>query len=146
MKKILFLFLSVTFIMTVSSCSKDDDKADVNFITAKFNGVEERFTIISVILIDYDTYTDVVVRATPNSEPAKIVTIASEFGITGANIIWGFYYKTPVEYFEIDSSNFTSTVTSNSNGNYAGTFSGSVIEENNGNVVVVTNGSFNIKY
>jgi len=146
MKKILFLFLSVTFIMTVSSCSKDDDKADVNFITAKFNGVEERFTIISVSLVDYDTYTDVVVRARPNNEPAKIVTIGSEFGITGLNKIWGFYYETLDEYYESTNGDFISNITKNSNGNYAATFSGSIIEENTGSVIMITDGSFNIIY
>lgn len=145
MKKTLFLFLSFT-ILSLIGCSKDDDKADVNYITAKFNGVEERFTIISVDKVDYDGYTDIVVRATPNNDLTKIVTIGSEYGVVGPNEIWGFSYETDSAYYEQDASNFTSNITVNSDGNYVGTFSGSLIEENNGNVLVVTSGSFNIKY
>lgn len=147
MKRILFLFLGLTLI-SLSACSEDDDKSDVNYVSAKFNGVEERFTIISVDTQEYpeEGYTDIVVRATKNNDPSRIVTIASELGVTGENIIWGFYFETENEYYEQDPTNFTSNLTSNANGSYVGTFSGSAIEESNGSVMVVTNGSFNIRY
>jgi hypothetical protein len=145
MKKLLFLFLGLTLV-TLTACSNDDDKADVNYVSAKFNGVEERFTIISVDKVDYDGYTDIIVRATKNGDPTRTVTLASEFGVTGPNIMWGFYFETEDGYYEQDPANFSSNLTSNSNGSYAGTFSGSIVEESNGSVIVVTNGSFNIKY
>ncbi len=145
MKKTLFLFLSFS-LFSLIGCSKDDDRSDVNYITAKFNGVEERFTIISVDKVDYDGYSDIVVRATPNNDLTKVVTIGAEFGIVGPNEIWGFSYETENEYFEQDYNNFSSNITTNSSGNFAGTFSGAAIEETNGNVLVITNGSFNIKY
>lgn len=143
MKKHLFFLVSFAFII-VMGCS-DDDKADVNFVTAKFNGVEERFTIISVDTVEYDEYTDIVVRATKNNDSSRVITIASEFGVTGSNTIWGFYFQTGDGYYEQDTT-FSSNLTSNSAGSYAGVFSGSIVEDTNGSVIVVTNGSFNIKY
>lgn len=145
MKKILFLLLSFTLV-GISSCSSDDDKADVNYVTAKFNNVEIKFNIISVDKIDYDGYSDIIVTATTNSDPTKVITIASEYGVTGQNEIWGFDYETADEYFVQDAANFTSTLTTNSDGKYIGTFSGSLVEDTNGNVMVLTNGAFNIAY
>ena len=145
MKKILFLLLSFTLV-GITSCSSDDDKADVNYVTAKFNGVETKFNIISVDKIDYDGYSDIIVTATTNSDPTKVITIASEYGVTGQNEIWGFDYETADEYFVQDAANFTSTLTTNSDGKYIGTFSGSLVEDTNGNVMVLTNGAFNIAY
>ncbi len=145
MKKILFLLLSFTLV-GISSCSSDDDKSDVNYVTAKFNNVEIKFNIISVDKIDYDGYSDIIVTATTNSDPTKVITIASEYGVTGQNEIWGFDYETADEYFVQDAANFTSTLTTNSDGKYIGTFSGSLVEDTNGNVMVLTNGAFNIAY
>lgn len=145
MKKILFLLLSFTLV-GITSCSSDDDKADVNYVTAKFNNVEIKFNIISVDKIDYDGYSDIIVTATTNSDPTKVITIASEYGVTGQNEIWGFDYETADEYFVQDAANFTSTLTTNSDGKYIGTFSGSLVEDTNGNVMVLTNGAFNIAY
>ena len=145
MKKILFLLLSFTLV-GITSCSSDDDKADVNYVTAKFNGVETKFNIISVDKIDYDGYSDIIVTATTNSDPTKVITIASECGVTGQNEIWGFDYETADGYFVQDAANFTSTLTTNSDGKYIGTFSGSLVEDTNGNVMVLTNGAFNIAY
>ena len=145
MKKILFLLLSFTLV-GITSCSSDDDKADVNYVTAKFNGVEIKFNIISVDKIDYDVYSDIIVTATTNSDPTKKITISSEYGVTGQNIIWGFDYETADGYYVQDSDNFTSNLTTNSDGKYIGTFSGSLVEDTNGNVMVLTNGAFNIAY
>lgn len=145
MKKILFLLLSFTLV-GISSCSSDDDKADVNYVTAKFNGVEIKFNIISVDKINYDGYSDIIVTATTNSDPTKVITIASEYGATGQNKIWGFDYETADGYYIQDSDNFTSNLTTNSDGKYIGTFSGSLVEDTNGNVMVLTNGAFNIAY
>lgn len=145
MKKILFLLLSFTLV-GITSCSSDDDKADVNYVTAKFNNVEIKFNIISVDKIDYDGYSDIIVTATTNSDPTKVITIASEYGVTGQNLIWGFDYETADGYYVQDSDNFTSNLTTNSDGKYIGTFSGSLVDDSNGNVMVLTNGAFNIAY
>ena len=145
MKKTLFLFLSFS-LFSLIGCSNDDDKADVNYITAKFNGTEERFTIISVDIVPYDGYSDIVVRATPNNDLTKVLTIGGEYGATGSDVIWGLSYETEDEYFEQYDTDLQSNITANAEGNFTGTFSGSLIEENSGNVLVITNGSFNIKY
>jgi hypothetical protein len=145
MKKILFLLLSFT-LAGITSCSSDDDKADVNYVTAKFNGVEIKFNIISVDKIDYDVYSDIIVTATTNSDPTKKITISSEYGVTGQNEIWRFDYETTDGYYVQDFNNFTSTLTTNSAGKYIGTFSGSLVDDSNGNVMVLTNGAFNIAY
>ena len=145
MKKILFLLLSFTLV-GITSCSSDDDKADVNYVTAKFNGVEIKFNIISVDKIDYDVYSDIIVTATTNSDPTKKITISSEYGVTGQNEIWRFDYETTDGYYVQDFNNFTSTLTTNSAGKYIGTFSGSLVDDSNGNVMVLTNGAFNIAY
>jgi len=118
----------------------------VNYVTAKFNNVEIKFNIISVDKIDYDGYSDIIVTATTNSDPTKVITIASEYGVTGQNLIWGFDYETADGYYVQDSDNFTSNLTTNSDGKYIGTFSGSLVDDSNGNVMVLTNGAFNIAY
>lgn len=144
MKKLLFLATCV-FITLLTSCSSDDNKSDVNYISAKFNGVQQKFNIISVDIIDYEGYSDIEVSGTMNSDNSKRIDIKSEYGVTGNNIIWGVYYTLNGSFYEIVSENFNSSITENSSGKYKGTFSGSVINDE-GVVIEITEGDFNILY
>ncbi len=144
MKNNLFFILSFV-LLGVASCSSDDDKADVNFIRAKFNGVEQKFNIISVDKVDYpdEGYSDVEVTATMSSDATKTFILKSEFGVTG-NIIWGIYYTSDGVFYENNSE--ASDVTENSGGRYKGTFSGTLYNEGNGDTIMLTEGSFDIIY
>lgn len=144
MKKLLFIASCLLF-ATLSSCSSDDNKSDVNYIYAKFNGVQQKFNIISVDIIDYEGYSDIEVSGTMNSDNSKRIEIKSEYGVTGSNIIWGLYYVLNGTYYSIDSENFISSVTENSSGKYKGTFSGSIVDDE-GVVIELTEGDFNILY
>jgi hypothetical protein len=140
------LLLICCFILIgIYSCSSDDNKSDVNFIRAKFNGIEQKFNIISVDKVDYvnEGYSDVEVTATMTSDASKIFIIKSEFGVTG-DIIWGIYYTTSGIYYQNDVNFTNSNVTENSAGKYKGTFSTTLNgqEEN----ILITEGSFNIIY
>ena len=143
MKNKLLLILSFLLI-GLYSCSSDDSNSDVNFIRAKFNGTEQKFNIISVDKVDYpnEGYSDVEVTATMSSDPTKIMILKSEYGVTG-DIIWGMYYTNDGIYYENNSQD--SNVIENSSGRYTGTFSGSLISEGEG-TVMITEGSFDIIY
>lgn len=117
MKNKILLFLCFALI-GICSCSSDDDKSDVNFIRAKFDGVEVKFNIINVVvtpeMTDPDTnytYKDIIVTATMNSDTSKTIILQSEYGVTG-DIIWGVYYTNDGTYYENDTE--SSNVTENS--------------------------------
>lgn len=140
-----FLVVLSFVLVGLISCSSDDSKSDVNFIRAKFDGVEQKFNIISVDKVDYpeEGYSDVEVTATMSSDATKILILKSEFGVTGADIIWGMYYTNDGVYYENDSEN--SNVTENSLGRYKGTFSCTLSSEG-GDTMSITEGSFDIIY
>lgn len=149
MKNKLLLILSFA-LLGIYSCSSDDDKSDVNFIRAKFDGVEQKFNIINVVvtpeMTDPETnytYKDIIVTATMNSDATKIFVLKSEYNLTG-DIIWGMYYTTNETYYENDENFTNSNVTENSNGRYKGTFYGSL--NNASGTIVITDGSFDIIY
>lgn len=147
MKSKLFFILSFV-LLGVSSCSSDDDKADVNFIRAKFNGTEQKFNIISVDKVDYpeEGYSDVEVTATMSSDDTKTFILKSEFGVTGEDIVWGLYYINDGVYYTNNIDNTNSNVAENSNGRYKGTFSGTLFDEDSGATIMLTEGSFDIIY
>lgn len=146
MKHKILLFLSFALI-GIYSCSSDDNKSDVNFIRAKFNGVEQKFNIISVDIVpetDPETnisYNDIYVTARINGDATKSLELRSQFGVTG-DIIWGIYYINEGTFYGNETE--ISNVTENSDGRYKGTFSGNLNSES-GNIVV-TEGSFDIIY
>lgn len=142
--KLLLLFLSFV-LLGLNSCSSDDDKSDVNFIRAKFNGVEQKFNLISIDKVDYENYSDIEVSATMSTDATKGLDINSEYGVTGEDIIWGVYYTEDGNFYEIDLANFNSNVTENSAGRYTGTFSGT-LQDGDGGVMIITDGSFDIVY
>jgi len=140
------ILLIVCFaLISICSCSSDDDKSEVNFIRAKFNGVEQKFNIISVDKVDYieEGYSDVEVTATMSSDATKIFVLKSEYDVTG-DIIWGIYYTTDGIYYQNDENFTNSNVTENSNGRYKGTFSTTI--NNDEGSIVITEGSFDIIY
>lgn len=147
MKNKIILFLSFA-LLGVSSCSSDDDKSEVNFIRAKFDGVEQKFNIISVDIVPETdpitniSYEDIYITATMSGDSSKTFELRSEYDSTG-DIIWGIYYTNEGTYYENDTE--TSNVTDNSNGRYKGTFSGSLITEGGG-TMMITEGSFDIIY
>lgn len=147
MKNKLLLILSFA-LLGIYSCTSDDDKAEVNFIRAKFNGVEQKFNIISVDMVpetDPETnisYNDIYVTATINGDNTKTLELRSELDVTG-DIIWGIYYIVDGTYYLNDAQ--SSNVTENSNGRYKGSFSGSLSSEGGG-TVMITEGSFDIVY
>lgn len=145
MKKIFLFFVSIS-LLGISSCSSDDDKNEVNFITARFNNVEQKFNIISVDMVNYDGYTDIEVSATMSSDPTKSIEIKSQYGVTGEDIIWGVYYLADGKYYEINVNSFISNVTENSSNRFTGTFSGPLIEITDQSVMNITGGSFDIVY
>ncbi|RAR47291.1 hypothetical protein [Flavobacterium lacus] len=144
MKNKLLLILCFALI-GIYSCSTDDDKSEVNFIRAKFNGVEQKFNIISVDIVDYviEGYSDIEVTATMTSDATKTIVLKSEYGTTG-DIIWGMYYTTDGTYYQNDENLTNSNVTVNSPGRYTGTFSGTL--NSSTGIVLVTEGSFDIIY
>jgi len=144
MKNKLLLILSFALI-GIYSCSTDDDKSEVNFIRAKFNGIEQKFNIISVDIVDYviEGYSDIEVTATMTSDATKTIVLKSEYGTTG-DIIWGMYYTTDGTYYQNDENLTNSNVTVNSPGRYNGTFSGTL--NSSTGIVLVTEGSFDIIY
>ena len=144
MKNKLLLILSFALI-GIYSCSTDDDKSEVNFIRAKFNGIEKKFNIISVDIVNYviEGYSDIEVTATMTSDATKIIVLKSEYGTTG-DIIWGMYYTTDGTYYQNDENLTNSNVTVNSPGRYTGTFSGTL--NSSTGIVLVTEGSFDIIY
>lgn len=150
MKNKILLFLCFALI-GICSCSSDDDKSDVNFIRAKFDGVEVKFNIINVVvtpeITDPDTnytYKDIIVTATMNSDTSKTLMMTSEYNVTDVDEIWRFSYSNNGVTYELNEENFSSEIVENSGGRYKGTFYGNLIGSSG--TIVITDGSFDIIY
>lgn len=146
------ILLIVCFaLIGICSCSSDDDKADVNFIRAKFDNVEMKFNIINVQITpemtDPDTnytYKDIIVTATMNSDATKTLIMTSEYNVTDIDEIWRFSYNNNGVVYELNEDNFSSEIAQNSGGRFKGTFHGSLTGSSE--TIVITDGSFDIIY
>lgn len=155
MKK-LFLFVAVTTLGLMTSCSSDDNKGGNGSGSAELkvtiDGVAKTFNTIVVNEESYtdggETYVELEITATINNDPSEMIVFSLDEGDLGASAIWTFYYiKNGESYYHY---NLSSVVQTNSNKKLKGTFSGSVAKwsnEDQQNIYVqLTNGSFDISY
>ncbi len=147
MKKVLFLMF--VFVGSLSSCSKSDDSTSASTgkaVTLTIGGVAKTYiaTVVksptsSLITVDASIGT-----AKGVNEIEKIHFTASEQ--SSANFLLDFTYtKAGVDY-NMDSTNFTSTLTNHSNGRLTGTFSGPVINTTSAADTKQVAGSFDLSY
>jgi hypothetical protein len=152
MKKIL-LFVAVS-VLTLSSCSSDDDKggSTADSITMKIGGVSKTFDHV-VVNEQPDGEGDVylTVSATVGSSASDIIVFDLYQGDLGAEAINNFSYTTNGTVYSSGwgSTSFTTMVETNNGskikGNFTGTLEG-MDSEFNTVTVDMTNGGFNIAY
>lgn len=144
--KNLFLFLAITFAITLNSCSGEDSGFSSSgpgegTITATFDGSVKSFS--SVFVSQQSVGSDIVltVTATAGTATPEIFAFKLNKGQTGANAITVFNYsKGGISY----ATSFTTLISINNENHLKGTFSGTITGENA--PIAITDGSFDISY
>lgn len=157
MKKIILnLFVMTALVLSVTSCSSDDDGGNggAELLTMIIDGQTLSF---DQIIVDEDTYTEngveyteIDVTATIGGDTTRVVEFSMDSGDTGADAVYYFMYREDgVEYYNnFGTSDFSIVVSSNNGSNISATFSGELTGYNNGIQVSVsiTNGSVSVDY
>lgn len=146
MKKILLLVM--VSVLTLSSCSKDDDNAGSDSIKMTIDGVAKSFNNVTVTQQNEGSDVYLTVMGTVGTSTTDIVTFDLYRGDVGADAVDSFGYNTSGQSY-FDDSALTTAVQTNSGGKLKGTFSGTLegFDSNFNTVTIaVTNGTFNISY
>jgi len=154
MKKIILFVALATLGMSLNSCSSDDSGSSTQggTITVKIDGVSTTFDNVIVNAETFEdggeTYTSLDVTATKGTSTSEIITFYTEKGEVGADKIWSFTYVKNGEQYNSNGELTTVIQTNGNDQKLTGSFSGTVSYYDGGNVqeVVLTDGSFNIKY
>ena len=151
MKKLCLLVVFALSMTTLNSCSGDDSGSAANKITAKINGVNTTFDIISVAHdyntidgVEYDTLT----ISAGSTSSDTVILFSVDKGEVGANTINSMRFTVNgVYYYGYEDTDYVTSLSVNSaTGNrLKGTFSGTIHNGNNGNIPV-TNGMLDFNY
>src|SRR5690606_20771210 len=127
--KKLLLFGTLVLALVFSSCSSDDSAGSQSVVMARVNGVDKIFNTINVDTETYTeddvTWTDVIVTASINNDPAERISFIVEQGALGLDASWYFAYFLD-ETFHPKMAGFQTSVTENTNHSLKGTFAGQV--------------------
>ncbi len=145
MKK-LFLFMAISVaILSLNSCSNDDDTSQ-NKIVFKFNGIKKNF---NVTVIEVEGLVSVYGYIGSIESPTDEISFDLEDNVGGNNSIIDLAYtNSSGTYITQDNNSLDSYVTPNPSGNtIKGTFDGSLFSStNSGESILITNGSFFVNY
>jgi hypothetical protein len=141
MKKFLPLFLLVVFSF-LSSCSGDD--ANKSTLKATIDEIPYVFNTFSIEKENYGDYTDVIITASIDRRPDKVISLIITESQVGANASHYFTYFLNQTAFE-KTATFITNVTQSSSNRVQGTFSGEVLaDDGSGDHVEISNGSFDV--
>ncbi len=152
LRKILFSSLVV---LALASCKKDKDDAPANHVSAKVNGVKTDFNASASATKLGDASTGYIVMivglgSTSTLYPAMNINISDDAAITARTYTAAndeadasYMVNSSDQHSSVDD--FTVTVTSVTNTEIKGTFSGKV-ENMSGTVSTITEGTFSAKF
>ncbi|HVW14039.1 MAG TPA: hypothetical protein VHB54_09460 [Mucilaginibacter sp.] len=160
-------FLAVFCLLFVfSSCQKKSEFTSVNTITATVDGVDVRFNKVATahyanilsaqyaptLVINGATATTSIVITVTSPRPVTDTTyISSDTGNVVPSCDMVYYPAQPEQYYitnNFATGSTTVTITSITNNNVTGTFSGTLVYFINGDPTppkIITNGKFNLK-
>ena len=145
MKK-LFLFMAMfVAILSLNSCSSDDDTSP-NKIVFKFNEITKNF---NVTVTEFEGLVSVYGYIGSIESPTDEISFYLEDNVGGNdNIIDLAYTNSSGTYITQDNNSLDSYVTPNTSGNtIKGTFAGSLFSStSSGESISITNGSFFVNY
>ena len=152
----ILLIIPILFLFTVSSCSDEDDNipstVESNSVTASINGELIKFENLVITKQPYTNeetgfeWTDIKVLGYNTQNTLNAIEFIAEEGLMGAESIWRFNITVNGFTYVQDNSAFTTLVTESSGNKLKGTFSGVLIEPNNGQTITVINGIFDIDH
>lgn len=152
----ILLIIPILFLFTVSSCSDEDDNipstVESNSVTATINGEIIKFENLVITKQPYTNeetgfeWTDIKVLGYNTQNTLNAIEFIAEEGLMGAESIWRFNITVNGFTYVQDNSAFTTLVTESSGNKLKGTFSGVLIEPNNGQTITVINGIFDIDH
>lgn len=152
MKK-LFIFFTAITILTLSSCSKDDNNTNTSTksLKANINGADVTFDTFKVDKVDYpdEGYSDLTVTATKSDDETKTIIFNLEYNVIGKETCYFFSYQDGEDLYVHESENetFEVNITENSeNGHIKGTFVGTISGDGTPGSVTIPNGNFDITY
>ena len=150
------LLIPVCFFFLLSSCSDNDDDlpstSQTNSVSAKIDGENVTFANFVVTKQDYtdeDTgfqWTDIRVLGYNTNDPLSVIEFIVEKGLLGAESIWRFNITINGFTYTQNNSAFTTLVTESTDSKLKGTFSGILTEPNNGQIITVLNGIFDVDH
>ena len=143
MKKIILFVALATLGIAFNACSSDDSKSTTNdvggIITVKIDGVSTTFEDINVIETDTTENTvELRIIATNANDANEKIMFSTWVGAIGSNQTYHFNYIN--DDLHLSQSDFSTNITTHSNGKLIGTFSGTMQSVN------FTDGTFNIQY
>jgi hypothetical protein len=140
MKKLFLFVAAATLTLSLNSCSKDDGGGDT--LSMKIGGVKKSF---KVDVIESDESVTLLGYTGSTSNPTEILTVDIEPGATGAEAVNSISYTdaSDVTYFDNVTN---SSVTVNNGSSVKGTFSGSMSPIGEGADILITEGTFSVKY
>jgi len=152
MKQIIFL-LSVLYFPLLISCSSDKSNpivlppAAINSLSAKVNGAEVLFNVASVVKETHPDYTDLIVTMTKSTDATKKIVFNLEQLQTGVDACYYFVYtQDDINYALEVNNSFVANLTTNTEHNIKGTFTGRLYTDDQSGYVDITEGAFNITY
>ena len=155
MKKIIY---SLFAMLILASCSSDDDNTPLvianpgpeNTLKATIDGTQYIFNSFVVETVTYtepgNSYVDLHVTAKILGDDSKTIEFDLEKNVAGPESLYYFKYLSGDSEYNNDSGNFNTNLTSSTDNNIAGTFSGSLSNFDNSETLTFTSGSFNINY
>lgn len=146
MKKLfLFMALSVT-ILSLTSCSNDDDTSQ-NKIVFKLNGIKKNF---NVTVTEVEGLVSVYGYIGSIESPTDEISFDLEDNVGGSDQMIDLTYTNSLgTYIKLDTDTWNSYVVPNTSGNtIKGTFDGSLFSSSasSGDSISITNGSFFVNY
>ena len=152
MKRFLLL-LSVLHFSFLSSCDSDKSNeavlptATITTFSAKINGADVDFNVVAVVKETNPDYTDLIVTVTKSTDATKSFVFNLEQMQTGEDSCYYFLYAQDNVNYALEVANsFSTNVTTNTEHNIIGTFTGRLYTEDQLSSIDITEGIFNITY
>jgi hypothetical protein len=152
MKRI-FLLLSLLYFSFLTSCESDKSNdtvlptTTITTFNAKINGTDVDFNVAAIVKETNSDYTDLIVTVSKSSDMSKSFVFHLEQMQVGENSCYYFLYRQDEVNYDLEVTNsFSTNVTTNTEHNIVGTFTGRIYTEDQSSFIDITDGVFNITY
>ncbi len=152
MKRFLLL-LSVLYFSFLTSCDSDKSNeavlptATIPTFSAKINGADVDFNVAAIVKETNPDYTDLIVTASKSTDTSKSIVFHLEQMQVGEDSCYYFLYRQDDVNYDLEVTNsFLTNVTTSTEHNIVGTFTGRLYTEDQSSFIDITDGVFNITY